>query len=307
MSKPDPRAAAEAVARVRLRRVLGEAGLARYADDAVLVRLGPNATFRVGADLEILARIADPGKLAEGAAKTVGLDRWFAERAAKTVRLGRWFAEVDAPTIRLAPGYSAPILFTEDDKVLAASLWQYVQPVDRAVTGEEMAAALKEFHSLSGRLPEDRLELPTFNAFNDIEARLKRAGEKGSITETDFDFLMDRSAGLRMELANSSVKGDLDLCHGDAQMNNLIIGQNGRALWCDFDATELGSFKYDLACIATAHNRFGESKDDPTPFNTAYGFDIVSDEAVQVLAKIRELKTISAAPPRFPQHPAIHE
>ncbi|HEX3733277.1 MAG TPA: aminoglycoside phosphotransferase family protein, partial [Mycobacteriales bacterium] len=242
MSKSDPRAAAKTVARVRLRRVLAEAGLAHYADDAVLMRLGPNATFRVGADLEILARIANPGKLAE--------------RAAKAVRLGRWFAEVNAPTIRLAPGHSAPILLTEGDKVLAASLWQYVQPVDRPVTGEEMAAALREFHSLSGRLPEDRLELPTFNAFNDIEARLKQASEEGSITAADFDFLMNRSAGLRTELANSSVKGDLDLCHGDAQMNNLIIDRTGRVLWCDFDATELGSFKYDLACIVTAHNRF---------------------------------------------------
>ena len=289
MALSNPRTEAERAAQSRLRRVLVAAGLAQEFEQAEDGRLGPNATFKIPYAGGTLVRISEPGNLAY--------------RVDKTVRLGRWFEQIDAPTIRLAEGFTEPVkLLEEDGRPFAASMWKFVTP-SRPVTAQDLAIGLKEFHTATASPPE-WLELPTFNALNEIRDRLTQAQEA---LPKEVGLLLDRTRELREELEKSPIRNSREVAHGDAQPNNLLVDQDGRVLWCDFDATGLGSHKYDLATILTAHQRFGRESDDPGPLAEVYGFDIAADPDVDLLCDIRELKIVSAAVTRLSQHPAIGE
>ncbi|MEV0726346.1 aminoglycoside phosphotransferase family protein [Micromonospora purpureochromogenes] len=246
------------------------------AEDARLLRLTNNAVFALPA-AGIVIRIA----------RSHGLR----DRVHKVVELGRWFGEIDAPTIRLAPDVAQPVRVGD----LLASVWQYVPPTAPELTMEDLASALREFHSLN--YPQS--SLPIWDPVRDARSRIADGEE---LSDDDRRFLLDWCDYLDRPLATLQQRAALQLIHGDAYVGNLLRDKAGRVVLCDFDATSLGPWQVDLVAVAVGEVRFGR-RGAHKALATAYGYDVTTDPNWPLLREARELKMIAAAVPILQSSP----
>lgn len=238
--------------------------------DARLLRLTNNAVFALP-EAGVVVRITRSHQLQS--------------RVSKVVRLARWFEAIDAPTIRLAQVGDQPV---EIDGLLA-TIWTLISQHDPALSPDDLGTALRSFHGLG--LPP--FELPLWDPISDARSRLKDAE---GLTRTDEQFLKTWCDRLEPQIEEVRGRVGLHLIHGDAHVGNLLRDRDGRALFCDFDATSQGPWQVDLVAVAVGEARFGRAGAH-NALAASYGYDVTSDPDWPLLREARELKMVTAAVP----------
>jgi hypothetical protein len=268
----------EAAMRRTAEKIASDVGLA---GNLVLLQLSNNAVF-AAPDAGAVIRITR--------SRALGL------RAAKAAALGHWFADVGAPTIRLSP--LAPVQPFEVDG-LTATVWVYLPPLAPKPGVTDLGLALRTFHQL-GTPPFD---LPAWDPAGDTRTRIADAE---ALDDADRHFLLDWCDRLEPQIIQLNEDQPPALVHGDAHVGNLIRENDHQVALCDFDATCVGPWQFDLVAVPIGEERFGRPGVHAR-LAAAYGYDVTADPAWPVLRQARELKMVAGALPRMAASSAIQQ
>jgi phosphotransferase family enzyme len=249
--------------------------------DLLLLQLSNNAIFAVPE---------------AGIAIRITRSRSLGPRASKAAALGRWFADVDAPTIRLSN--LAPVQPLEADG-LAATIWGYLPPLAPKPDATDLGLALRTFH----RLGTPPFDLPTWDPVGDTRTRIADAE---ALDDAHRKFLLDWCDRLEPKIAQLNTEQPPALVHGDAHVGNLLRENANRVVLCDFDATCVGPWQFDLVAVPVGEARFGRPGVH-TQLSAAYGYDVTADPAWLVLRQARELKMVAGSLPRMATSSALQQ
>jgi thiamine kinase-like enzyme len=233
------------------------------AQGASLIRIGSNAVFRL--QKPVIVRIArDPGPLGE---------------ARKQVAVARWLEDSRYPATR-ALHVEQPI----EVEGHAVTAWQSVSEREEYAPIDQVAELIRQLHALT---PPASVQLPSFEPFKQLEERL---GNLAGIDESDAAFLRGRAAELAEQYESLSFPLGYGPIHGDANVGNVILSEDGRPVLIDLDSFATGPREWDLVQTALFYDRFGwHTAEEYRTFVDVYGFDIMTWPGYQTLADYREL------------------
>jgi Ser/Thr protein kinase RdoA (MazF antagonist) len=234
--------------------------------DAHLMRLGTNAVFRLTG--HVVVRIARVDNLDE---------------MARTVRVARWLASAGYPAVR-ALDVDQPVVIDGS----AATFWEALSDGETYALVPEVAELIALLHSL---VPPRDLELPLFEPFGRIEARLEMSTW---LSDDDRAFLAKRLRDLRQRYAQLSFALPVGVIHGDANIGNVLRDDYGHPRLIDLDAFAMGPREWDLIQTAIFYDRFGwHSHEEYQSFVNIYGFDIMQWPGYEILRDIRALHMVT--------------
>ncbi|WP_445186989.1 phosphotransferase family protein [Pseudonocardia sp. Cha107L01] len=230
---------------------------------ATLIRIGSNAVFRL--EKPVIVRIArDPGPLDE---------------ARKQVAVARWLEDA---------GYSATRALHDEQPIdiegHAVTAWQSVSEREEYAPVAQVAALIRQLHALT---PPASLKLPSFEPFMHLGDRL---GNLDGIDENDAKFLRERAIELAKQYERLSFPLGYGPIHGDANVGNVILSDDGDPVLIDLDSFAKGPREWDLVQTALFYDRFGwHTRQEYRTFVEVYGFDIMTWAGYATLADYREL------------------
>ncbi|WP_144122457.1 phosphotransferase enzyme family protein [Catellatospora sichuanensis] len=258
-----PGATLESDAHTALQAIAAAAGI--DADHAQLVKFYNNATFLLP-NAGVVARVAGSPSLAAN--------------VHKVVRVATWLADNGYPAVRLKQGLQNPVAAPG----ALASLWDYVPPV-RQGTAADLARLLRRLHAMR---PPDHL--PRWDPVEDVRKRVRDAV---GLTDDDRRFLLDECDELEPAVLALSDDVPHGLIHGDANVDNVIVGAEGPIL-CDFDRIAVGPLVWDLIPVATGSYHFEGGTAAQLEFAQAYGSDVRDWPGFPMFHRLRELKVVSS-------------
>jgi aminoglycoside phosphotransferase len=247
-----------------------------------LIRLGENAVFRLHS-AEVIARVG------RAAAQASAVERQIA--------VSRWLAAHDVPAIR-ALDVEQPVLAR--DRVVA--FWQSVGEEVRYGTTTDLGQILRHLHDLP--VP-DTVRLPRLAPFATARARIGVV----PIADPDRRYLTKRADELEAAFAALRFGSPDDVVlHGDANVGNLILDRHDRAVLSDLDSFCVGPREWDLALTAMFYARFRwHTSDEYQAFTSAYGYDVLQWDGIDVLADVRELLMVAWLAQNVHDEPAARE
>jgi thiamine kinase-like enzyme len=163
----------------------------------------------------VIVRIArDPGPLDE---------------ARKQVAVARWLEDVRYPATR-AIHVEQPI----EVEAHAVTAWQSVSEREEYAPIGQVADLIRQLHALT--LPASLL-LPRFDPFKQLEERL---GILAGVDQNDAAFLRARATELAKQYESLSFPLGYGPIHGDANVGNVILSEDGRPVLIDLDSFATG-------------------------------------------------------------------
>jgi Ser/Thr protein kinase RdoA (MazF antagonist) len=233
------------------------------AQGASLIRIGSNAVFRL--QKPVIVRIArDLGPLDE---------------ARKQVAVARWLEDARFPATR-ALHVEQPI----EVEGHAVTAWQSVSEREKYAPIDQVADLIRQLHDLT---PPHLLRLPDFEPFKQLHERLENLA---GIDDNDATFLRDRAAELAEQYERLSFPLGYGVVHGDANVGNVILSEDGCPVLIDLDNFAMGPREWDLVQTALFYERFGwHTVEEYRTFVDVYGFDIMTWPGYPTLADYREL------------------
>ncbi|MET8090783.1 aminoglycoside phosphotransferase family protein [Micromonospora sp. NPDC005220] len=230
--------------------------------------------------------------------------------ARRVVSVAASLEQVGMPTVRLASGVTAQPIFSGD---WVATAWQYVPTAGDEPEPVDLAAPLRELHSL------DRLDvaLPRWSPIEKFRRRLNAAAALPPQGANELERWSRAEFGVRTidllgDLHRRCDKAEEDLdrvawqlppgvIHGDAHTGNILLAASGggatarpRPLLCDLDGMCIGPREWDLVPTAHGAARFGRSRTAYKLFVDAYGVDLMAWTGWTVLRRIRELQLVTS-------------
>lgn len=251
----------ESTARQALTRACQQVGLPH--GDVELIRIGSNAVFRV--DGATIARVAP--SLAHH------------ENAQKQIDVARWLADIDFP---------APRALDVDQPVDAAgrvvTFWESIAPETRYAPIRDVARLTRRLHDLD--VPPT-LALPLLQPFG---APGEPFPELAAIPKVDAQFLHERLEWARWRFPCLPFVLPSGVVHGDANVGNVLVDDQGRAVLIDLDSFSTGPREWDLIQSALFYDRLGwHTRDEYMEFVDVYGYDLMSWLGYGELADMREI------------------
>jgi Ser/Thr protein kinase RdoA (MazF antagonist) len=231
--------------------------------DATLIRIGSNAVFRLHEP--VIVRIArDHGRLDE---------------ARKQVAVARWLEDAQYPATQ-ALHVDQPI----DVEEHAVTAWRSASEREEYAPMDQVADLIRRLHKLP---PPPSLQLPMFEPFTQLDERL---GNLAGIDDQDATFVRSRAAELAEQYENLTFPLGEGPIHGDANVGNVILSEDGRPVLIDLDSFATGPREWDLVQTALFYDRFGwHTAQEYRTFVDVYGYDIMTWPGYSVLADYREL------------------
>lgn len=233
-----------------------------------LIRLGENAVFRIPF-LRIVGRV---GRSA---------DRELVAR--KEVAVARWLHGQGAPVA--APAEQVPEQpIVVDGRVV--TFWEEIvspEPSSPRALGE----ALWQLHRM---VPPDELLLPQVRPLARVRDRLATAH---TLSHEDREFLDDLATELEGKFAASTFELPAAVVHGDAHVDNLVRGADGRLAFVDLEEFALGQPEWDLVLTAIERDCGWVSDEEYEEFTVAYDYDVTTAPAYTALREIRLLRMTS--------------
>lgn len=248
-----------------LRIACRRAGLA--VDGAELIRLGENAVYRLPSS-QLVARVGR------------SVDREPVAR--KEVAVARWLHTQDAPVASPAEGITHPLVV--DGRVV--TFWEEIKSPQPS-SPRELGEALRRLHRLT---PPDTFALPRVKPLVRVRDRLAAAP---TLSSHDREFLTGLAEQLKARFSKSVFDLPLGVVHGDAHVDNLVRGSDGRLAFVDLEEFALGQAEWDLVLTAIERDCGWVSEDEYAEFAAAYGYDITTSSAYAVLREIRLLRMTS--------------
>jgi aminoglycoside phosphotransferase (APT) family kinase protein len=239
-----------------------------HAEGARLMRLGENAIYAL-ADEPIVVRIArSPDAL---------------DDVRKEMRVARWLAANEFPAARLATQNGDDALVVADRHPV--TFWDLIPEHADPADFVDLAHLLKRLHNLA---PDDAVQLPAFDPFSRVAARLANAPAVAD--RDDIAYLTARYERLQAAFLEVSYAFPPGPVHGDAHVANLIRHQGGRVLMLDFEAFAYGPREWDLTITGARRDGFAwMSVEDYETFSRIYGYDILAWSGFRIFRAIREL------------------
>ncbi|WP_300008122.1 aminoglycoside phosphotransferase family protein [Pseudonocardia sp.] len=230
---------------------------------AELIRIGSNAVFRV--DAATIARVAP--SLAHR------------ENAQKQIDVARWLRDIDYPATR-ALDVEQPV----DAEGRVVTFWESIAPETRYAPIRDVARLTRRLHDLD--LPPT-LALPVLQPFG---AQGEPFPNLAAIPRADARFLRERLEWARSRFPSLPFVLPSGLVHGDANVGNVLVDDEGRAVLIDLDSFSTGPREWDLVQTALFYDRLGwHTRDEYVEFVDVYGYDLMSWPGYGELADMREI------------------
>lgn len=251
----------ETTARRALTRACQQVGLPP--SDAELIRIGSNAVFRVNA--ATIARVAPSVA--------------HRENAQKQIDVARWLRDIDYPATR-ALDIEQPV----DAAGRVVTFWESIAPETRYAPIRDVARLTRRLHDL--KVPPT-LALPVLQPFGAPEEPFP---DLAAIPRADAQFLRERLEWARSRFPILPFVLPPGVVHGDANVGNVLIDDEGRAVLIDLDSFSTGPREWDLVQTALFYDRLGwHTRDEYTEFVDVYGYDLMSWSGYGELADMREI------------------
>ena len=214
-----------------------------------LLQFGKSAVYRLPEGL--VARVSRPGNALETIEAGIRLATWLH---------GRGFPL--APPADISPVQAGEAI---------VSFWDWRGP-SRAVSAEEMAQLLRDFHRET-----DHYEgvLPGLDPAAEIATRLWALDRDELLDGNDAETLWAWQRHLELRLASVSSTLGRGPIHGDAQQTNAWAAADGPLLF-DFDQVARGPREWDLVAEAVAPRRFARNRSFYEGLLSHYGFPVTT-------------------------------
>ncbi|GLZ36353.1 hypothetical protein Lesp02_85400 [Lentzea sp. NBRC 105346] len=232
--------------------------------DATLIRLGENALYRLTRPIVVrIARTMD----------------YFAD-VCNEVSVAQWLASENFPAAQVTE-HKQPIVVDNHP----VTFWRFIP--GRPGNNSDIAALGKILRRLHDLPKPTSFTLPTENILDRVEPRITTA----AVPFEDKEFLLNRLAELRVEVARLQYPLAPAATHGDAHTENLVMS-DGQPILIDFERFSWGQPEWDLAMTATEYRTAGWwSQDEYALFTDSYGYDVTSwSDGFPVLQAVHELK-----------------
>ncbi|QJY45551.1 phosphotransferase family protein [Pseudonocardia broussonetiae] len=231
--------------------------------NAELIRIGSNAVFRV--DAASIARVAP--SLAHR------------ENAQKQIDVARWLRDIDYPATR-ALDVEQPV----EAEGRIVTFWESISLETRYAPIRDVARLTRRLHDL--QLPP-KLALPALQPFGALEEPFP---DLPAIPRADAQFLRERLEWARSQFPVLPFVLPPGVVHGDANVGNVLVDDEGRAILIDLDSFSTGPREWDLVQTALFYDRLGwHTRDEYMEFVDVYGFDLMSWPGYGELADMREI------------------
>lgn len=239
------------------------------------VVLADRSNLVLGLDpLPIVARVA----MATSAAR-VGMD-WLAREVDVSRFLGPGLSTV--PVDAFAPG-------PHRADGLVISFWKRESLLAERVDPGEAGRALSSCHRALLHYPRERL--PHLGAWEEVRAVKERVREGACLSPGDHACIERAFEGAeRIWETAPSRTASMQALHGDAHLGNVLASARG-ALWTDWEDAFVGPVEYDLACLRSRAELFGEDREAIERATAAYGSD-VDAQLVSELGTVRNVQVV---------------
>lgn len=241
------------------------------ADGAELIRQGENTLYRLTD--HVVARVARTGQV---------------DAAKKEVAVSHWMASVGINAVEAVEGIDQPVVL---DGVPVTFWWEL--PDHRHGSFSEVAAALRHLHAAP---PPTDFELPPLAPFVRLSERIDGAS---TLSEDDRAWLRRRLDDLQQAYAELPPGLPTSVIHGDAWAGNVVVTEEGDAIFLDLERCSVGSPEWDLVSTAVRYSTFGTmSAAQYGAFTQAYDHDVMEWAGFETLRDIRELRVTCYAAQR---------
>ncbi|MEV5408793.1 aminoglycoside phosphotransferase family protein [Thermopolyspora sp. NPDC052614] len=254
-----------------------QAGLT--ADGARLLRVHANAIYHLPAENAVV-RIRNAAAL---------------DRMRIAVKTAAWLADQGYPAVR-------PLKMTQPIVVgpNIATFWEYLPPGDgRRPETKDLAQLLRDLHQHP--LPPFPLSPIRPLGYTADEARISTV-----LSEHERNWLIDRCSELEEAFARLTANLPSVIVHGDGHTNNVIPHPTLGWALIDWDSVGTGPPHYDFMPTYLRPRRFGYPETTWRSFAIAYGIDPADENHLQLLAQIREIRSLSAFVRGAQHNPAAH-
>jgi thiamine kinase-like enzyme len=251
-----------------------------------LVReFGREASPTVLADRSNLVLLLDERTVARVAMAT-SLTRVGIESSGREVAVSRWLDEhggaVTRPSRTLGPGP-----FERDGFVIG--FWEREAIVAERAEPRAAGAALRRIHDLLADFPNENLAL--WGGFEEARRILPRVRERGLLTMDEFRRFDEAWAVAETTVATARNRSaSFQAVHGDAHIGNVLATDRG-PVWTDWEDVFLGPVEFDLACLRSKADLFGEEREAIDAMLSAYDGRYAPD-LVRDLQLVRNVQVI---------------
>jgi aminoglycoside phosphotransferase (APT) family kinase protein len=250
----------------------------------VLARaLGLACTPRVLADRSNLVLALEPHPLVARVAMATSAARVGMAWLRREVEVSRFLG----PALATQPATSIPA-GPHEVEGLVVSFWQR-EVLHGAVDPRAAGLALAACHRALASYPTSALpHLGAWDEVRGIAARaiaspLLEASERGAIERG-----IEQAERILEEAPRRSAS--MQAVHGDAHLGNVLATERGM-LWTDWEDAFVGPIEYDLACLRSRAELFGEQRDEIEAACAAY--DVPHDaDLVRELGHVRNVQVI---------------
>jgi aminoglycoside phosphotransferase (APT) family kinase protein len=234
---------------------------------AELVRLGENAVFRLPS-AGLIARVARSSARARVAQREVSVAHWLQDQGLPVA----------------APAKEAPTPIIVDQRVV--TFWEEITDPSPSAP-HELGRALRQLHACP--VPA-HLDLASVAPLAGVRERI--AGAE-LLTDDDRGFLNRLVGSLDVAFTPAEPGSPTVVVHGDAHVDNLIRGTDGRLAWVDLEGVALGYPEWDLVLTAIERDCGWISDAGYADFTTAYGTDVTQSPCYPVVRQIRLVRMTS--------------
>lgn len=172
---------------------------------------------------------------------------------------------------------------------LVVTFWIYYQQPEHPpqLNSAHLGELLAKLH----RAGDPPVKLRPWVPLESLAGALRAPDLGGAISEQERDWLLQRVADTREELAALEWPLGHGLIHGDAWSGNLLWSNRGasRALLCDWDRVSCGPREIDLIPTWHATIRYGRGPDWLSDFIKQYGYDLATWPGYDALVRLRDL------------------
>jgi Phosphotransferase enzyme family len=239
------------------------------------VVLADRSNLVLGLDpLPIVARIA----MATSAAR-VGMD-WLAREVEVSRFLGPGLSTV--PVDEIDPG-------PHRAEGLVISFWKRERLLAERVDPAEAGRMLSSCHQALLHYPQERL--PHLGAWEEVRSVKERVREGAFLSLGDharIERAFERAE--RIWEGAPSRTASMQALHGDAHLGNVLASARG-PLWTDWEDAFVGPVEYDLACLRSRAELFGEDREAIERATAAYGSH-VDAQLVSELGTVRNVQVV---------------
>jgi hypothetical protein len=255
----------EDTARLSLTQACQKVGLT--SQSAMLIRLGSNAVFRL--DSATIARVAPSAS--------------HLANAEKQIAVARWLESVGYPATR---AIDIPQPVEAQDRVV--TFWESVSLETVYAPIADVAALIKRLHAL---VPPADLALPELVPFGRVGDPLPQFP---GLPTADAEYLRSRIEWARKAFPLLPFELPPGVIHGDANVGNVLVDDNGCPVLIDLDSVSTGPREWDLVQTALFSDRLGwHTREEYRTFVDVYGYDLMEWTGYPRLADMREIAMIT--------------